>query len=89
MFLEWCKVDDPVSCIPVHGFASIWGLISVGLFGAKDEIENLNRRSGLFKGGGAELLGYQMLAAVCFCAWAAVTTALEVMFFFLYIFVYV
>ncbi|XP_057294963.1 putative ammonium transporter 3 [Hydractinia symbiolongicarpus] len=90
VFLEWCKVDDPVSCIPVHGFASIWGLISVGLFGERDEIENLNGRPGLFKGGGAELLGYQMLAAVCFCAWAAVTTALEVKIFisskFLYIF---
>ncbi|XP_057295698.1 putative ammonium transporter 3 isoform X2 [Hydractinia symbiolongicarpus] len=75
--LEYLKIDDPVSCVPVHGFAAIWGLISVGFFAEKDIFDNLNESEGLFKGGGPNLLGYQLLSIVCYCTWAAITTFVE------------
>ena len=31
-FLEWCRIDDPVGAVSVHGFAGIWGTWSLGLF---------------------------------------------------------
>lgn len=31
-WLERSGVDDVVGCIPVHGFAGVWGLLALGLF---------------------------------------------------------
>ncbi len=31
-FVEWLRVDDPVGAVAVHGFAGIWGTLSLGLF---------------------------------------------------------
>ena len=28
--LEWLQFDDLVGCVPTHGLAGIWGLVSVG-----------------------------------------------------------
>lgn len=30
--IEWFRVDDPVGAVAVHGFAGIWGTLSLGLF---------------------------------------------------------
>src|SRR6202049_167264 len=30
--LEYLRIDDPIGAVPVHGFAGIWGTISLGLF---------------------------------------------------------
>ena len=30
--LEWWRVDDPIGAVAVHGFAGIWGTLSLGLF---------------------------------------------------------
>ena len=29
--LEWFRIDDPIGAVSVHGFAGIWGTISLGL----------------------------------------------------------
>src|SRR5437016_11036235 len=31
-FLESRRIDDPIGAVPVHGFAGIWGTLSLGLF---------------------------------------------------------
>ena len=30
--LEHLRIDDPIGAVPVHGFAGIWGTLSLGLF---------------------------------------------------------
>src|SRR4051794_37390684 len=30
--IEWFRVDDPIGAVAVHGFAGIWGTLSLGLF---------------------------------------------------------
>ncbi len=30
--LEYLRIDDPIGAVPVHGFAGIWGTLSLGLF---------------------------------------------------------
>ncbi len=66
-FVEWLRVDDPVGAVAVHGFAGIWGTLSLGLFacgkygaagpgGADNSPAALV--TGLFYGGGtAQLIG--------------------------------
>ncbi|XP_060076769.1 putative ammonium transporter 3 [Ylistrum balloti] len=74
-FFNWMRVDDPVGAISVHGVAGVWGLLVVGLFTEKDNLENLTLgRSGLVHGGGFYLLGVQTLAAVVLTIWAALCT---------------
>src|SRR5579862_7751008 len=59
-FLEWLRIDDPIGAVPVHGFAGIWGTISLGLFatgkfGAAISTGSdpaATRLQGLFYGGG-------------------------------------
>lgn len=53
-FLERRKIDDPVGAIPVHLGCGVFGTVAVGFFAAE---------GGLFHGGGAELLGTQVLGA--------------------------
>ena len=31
-FIEWCRIDDPIGAVAVHGFAGMWGTWSLGLF---------------------------------------------------------
>ncbi|KAK3722042.1 hypothetical protein QZH41_020159 [Actinostola sp. cb2023] len=65
------RIDDPVGCVPTHFFASVWGLIAVGLFVEKDSLENLSEDYGVFKGGSWHMLGVQVLATVVIGLWAA------------------
>jgi len=71
--LEYYRIDDPVGAVSVHGFAGIWGTISLGLFasgeygatgptGADNSAGALVK--GLFYGGGAQVLWAQILGSV-------------------------
>nr|XP_054926507.1 putative ammonium transporter 3 [Dermacentor andersoni] len=73
--LERVRIDDPVGAVAVHAVGGVWGLLAVGLFADADSLLRLTSgRSGLFKGGGAYLLGVQALAALCIAAWSLLTS---------------
>ena len=78
--MRWFKIDDPVDCIAIHGFSGVWGMLCVGFFAEKDDLEGLSKYYGLFKGGGGKLLGIQALAIVCILAWTIPTNLIEVGF---------
>ena len=72
-------VDDPVGAVAVHGVNGIWGTVAVGLFatptapgyGLADA--SGKELSGVFYGGGFELLGIQILGFVLVALWTCVT----------------
>ena len=72
-------IDDPVGAVAVHCLNGIWGTLAVGLFATPSApeyaIANASGEtlSGLFYGGGFELLGLQALGIVSVGAWTAVT----------------
>ena len=72
--LVYLRVDDAVGATCVHGFAGGWGIIAVGIFAAKDEMENYCEYNGLLHGGGGYLLGVQCFAVVTMMTWAMCTT---------------
>lgn len=64
-------IDDPVGAVAVHMMNGIWGTIAVGLF-ATTSVPGNDTFSGLFYGGGFDLLGKQLLGFVSVAAWTAV-----------------
>ncbi len=61
--LDKMGVDDPVGCIPVHGFNGMWGTIAVGIWGQKALGLGMD---GLLHGGGFTQLGIQIMGtAAC------------------------
>ena len=66
------RIDDPVGAVAVHMFNGIWGTIAVGLFATTSAPGNADF-TGLFYGGGFELLGKQLLGVLTVGAWTAVT----------------
>ena len=64
-------VDDPVGAVAVHFVNGIWGTLAVGLFATTTVPEST--LTGLFYGGGFELLGKQIIGVVTVFAWTAVT----------------
>ena len=60
MFFDRIKIDDPVGATSVHLGCGVLGTICVGLF-AKEGVTTLSTANGLFYGGGAKLLGTQLL----------------------------
>ena len=72
-------VDDPVGAVAVHCMNGIWGTIAVGLFATDTApgyaIANASGKTitGLFYGGGFELLGLQLLGFVTVASWTVVT----------------
>lgn len=62
------KIDDPVGACGVHMLNGMWGTIAVGLFS-----DGTCGEKGLFTGGGAHLLGIQLLGMVSVIAWVAIT----------------
>ncbi|HVM15009.1 MAG TPA: ammonium transporter [Egibacteraceae bacterium] len=66
-FFDAVRVDDPVGAISVHGVCGILGTLWVGLAHAEE---------GLLYGGGASLLGVQLVGVVAVAAWVALATAL-------------
>jgi len=66
-WLERARIDDPVSAVPIHLMAGVWGTLAVGLF-ATD--------TGLFYTGSAGQLIAQIVGAVAFAVWCLATSAL-------------
>ena len=73
------RIDDPVGAVAVHCMNGIWGTLAVGLF-ATDKapgysIANASGETltGLFYGGGFELLKLQFIGFASVAAWTAVT----------------
>lgn len=65
-------IDDPVGAVAVHCLNGIWGTVAVGLFATTAAPGN-DSLTGLFYGGGFELLGIQLLGMFSVIAWTAVT----------------
>jgi Amt family ammonium transporter len=74
--IEWLRIDDPIGAVAVHGFAGIWGTLSLGLFAANlygvtgpTGPDNSAPVAGLFYGGGTSQLIAQIIgSAVCTAA---------------------
>ena len=72
-------IDDPVGAVAVHMMNGIWGTLAVGLFatdtapGYSIANESGKTFTGLFYGGGFELLGLQLIGFASVAAWTAVT----------------
>ena len=76
-FLDYkLHVDDPVGAVAVHCFNGMWGTLAVGLF-ATTTVPGNDTFTGLFYGGGFELLGKQILGVVTVAAWTIVTMTLS------------
>lgn len=82
-FLDYVlHVDDPVGAVAVHMMNGLWGTIAVGLFAtdkapgfaiAQDGGASGICNTGLFYGGGFELLGKQLIGVLSVGAWTVVT----------------
>lgn len=72
-------IDDPVGAVAVHMINGIWGTLAVGLFATDSapgySIANASgtKLTGLFYGGGFELLGLQLLGFASVACWTIVT----------------
>ncbi len=72
-------IDDPVGAVAVHMMNGIWGTLAVGLFATDSapgySIANSSGKTltGLFYGGGFELMGLQLIGFASVAAWTAVT----------------
>ena len=72
-------IDDPVGAVAVHCMNGIWGTLAVGLFATDAapgySIANASGKTltGVFYGGGFELLGLQFVGFISVAAWTAVT----------------
>ena len=64
--LDSLRIDDPVGAVSVHGTCGVLGTLWVGLAHAQD---------GLFFGGGASLLGSQVIGILGVMAWVGVSTS--------------
>ena len=76
-------IDDPVGAVGVHWANGVWGTIAVGLFatGRGDTVQAFadgSTYAGLFYGGGAKLLGIQILGIVAIDVYAAVMMYINV-----------
>ncbi len=60
--IESFHIDDPVGAFAVHGVNGMMGTLAVGFLGQAEL--TLNKKAGLFLGGGSELLGIQLLGVV-------------------------
>ena len=68
--LEYLRIDDPIGAVPVHGFAGIWGTLSLGFFasgkfGASGATgaDNSSPVAGFFYGGGTSVLKAQLIGS--------------------------
>ena len=84
--LEWLRIDDPIGAVPVHGFAGIWGTLSLGLFacgkyGSTGPVspDNSAPLKGLFYGGGTQVLVAQAIGSACITL-ATFAVAMAVMY---------
>jgi Amt family ammonium transporter len=70
-FMEHMRWDDPIGAVAVHGFAGIWGTLSLGLLATgqygvptADGFDNSVVVRGLFYGGGGEQLFAQFIGSM-------------------------
>src|SRR5207244_5958661 len=85
--LEHWRIDDPIGAVAVHGFAGIWGTLSLGLFATgafgvptPDGIDTSTTVKGLFYSGGIDQLKAQFIgSATC----VVVISAVSLLVFFL------
>jgi Amt family ammonium transporter len=75
-WLDALKIDDPVGAVPVHLFNGIWGTLAVGLFASS---AGNTGTTGLFYGGGAQLLVAQIIGVAGVGIWTVLTAG--VLFF--------
>ena len=68
------RVDDPVGAVADHFMNGIWGTFATGLFATTSAPES--ELSGLFFGGGFDLLKIQVIGILAVCAWTAVTISI-------------
>ncbi|MFL5748054.1 MAG: ammonium transporter [Niastella sp.] len=68
--VEYCRIDDPVGAVAVHGFCGIWGTLSLGFFacgkyGATGPLgaDNSAPVTGLLYGGGMGVLKAQFIGS--------------------------
>ena len=66
------RIDDPVGAVAVHMMNGIWGTLAVGLFATTTAPDN-TALSGLFYGGGVDLLIKQIVGVLAVGAWTAIT----------------
>jgi len=72
-FMEYMRWDDPIGAVAVHGFAGIWGTLSLGLFATGQYgiptatgTDTTTTVNGLFYGGGFSQLKAQFIgSAAC------------------------
>ena len=74
-FFDKLHVDDPVGATAVHLCCGVFGTLCVGLF-AEEGVTSLATRSGLLFGGGAGLLGVQLLGVLAVGGFTFVTSGL-------------
>jgi Amt family ammonium transporter len=79
--LEYLRIDDPVGAFPVHGVCGIWGTLSLGLFASGEYSAagsspfgipkivhgSADALTGLFYGGGLQVLGAQIVGSAIVC----------------------
>jgi len=75
ILFDKAKIDDPVGAISVHLVCGVFGTISVGLF-AEEGVTSLSTVNGFFFGGGASLLGIEILGVLAVGAFVFVSSAL-------------
>jgi Amt family ammonium transporter len=69
-FIESLEIDDPVGAFAVHGSCGMMGTIAVGLFGLPEL--TVNKKAGLFLGGGFDLLMVQILGVLAITTFTAI-----------------
>jgi Amt family ammonium transporter len=80
-FMEWRRWDDPIGAVAVHGFAGIWGTLSLGLLATGQYgvptatgTDTSTVVQGLFYGGGTAQLRAQLIgSATCVIVVLSVT----------------
>jgi Amt family ammonium transporter len=69
--LEHWRIDDPIGAVAVHGFAGIWGTLSLGLFATgafgvptPDGVDTSTTVKGFLFGGGLDQLKAQLIGSL-------------------------
>mmetsp|Transcript_24436 Transcript_24436/g.48065 ORF Transcript_24436/g.48065 Transcript_24436/m.48065 type:complete len:931 (-) Transcript_24436:230-3022(-) len=73
LFKEKWKLDDVLDCTSLQGVTGLIGAVAIGFF-SNEEISYTGGVDGLLYGGGAKLLGLQLLGCLYACVWSAVFT---------------
>ena len=75
VFFDRIHIDDPVGATSVHLCCGVFGTLCVGIF-AQEGVTTLSSRSGLLFGGGAGLLGVELLGIAAVGAFTFASSAL-------------